>query len=87
MVLYALVVASTHKTYSPEATGGRVSALRRSARYSQAALAAKMSERGFPWHQNTVCRIEAGQRRVTLEEGAELARIFSVPLSDLGLAA
>lgn len=46
-----------------------------------------MAGRNFSWHQNTVYRIERGQRRVTLEEAAELASIFAVPLSDLGCAA
>jgi hypothetical protein len=46
-----------------------------------------MADRNFSWHQNTVYRIEAGQRRVTLEEAAELATIFAVPLADFGCAA
>lgn len=87
MVLYSLVVARKHKTYSPGATGARVAGLRKTARYSQAALAAKMSASGFPWHQNTVFRIEKGRRHVTLEEAAALAVIFSVPLDQLGIAA
>jgi transcriptional regulator with XRE-family HTH domain len=80
-------VGNAHDTYSPQAIGTRLRELRRAGRWSQGGLAAEMAGRNFSWHQNTVYRIERGQRRVTLEEAAELASIFAVPLSDLGCAA
>lgn len=45
---------------------------------SQAGLAREMSERGWPWHQPTVYKIETGKQGVTLGEAADLAAILGV---------
>lgn len=84
IVLYALAVTAEHVTYSPQAIGERVRALRHAGRYTQAGLAREMAERGFAWYPTTVARVEAGQRPVSLEEAAALTALFSVPLDSLG---
>lgn len=43
---------------------------------SQAALAREMSERGHPWHQSTVYRIEQGKQTATYPEAKDLAEIL-----------
>jgi transcriptional regulator with XRE-family HTH domain len=80
-------VANAHDTFSPQATGARVLEHRHAGRWSQKGLADEMTARGFAWHQNTVFRVERGERRVTLEEAGVLAEIFSVELGALGCAA
>lgn len=58
-------------------TGQRFAANLRAARertgLSQADLAAKMAAEGFPFHQQTVDRIEKGTRRVSIDEAPLLA--------------
>lgn len=44
----------------------------------QRELAARMAERSFPWHQNTVTRAEAGDRGVAFDEAEALALILGV---------
>jgi transcriptional regulator with XRE-family HTH domain len=80
-------VDSAHETYSPRTSGAWLRELRHAGRWSQAALAAEMSDRGFPWHATTVARTEKGQRRVDIDEARALADIFSVPLESIGQAA
>lgn len=46
---------------------------------TQAQLAERMAQAGFPWHKSTVSKTESGQRDATVSELFELARIFSVP--------
>ena len=58
-------------------------ALRERKDMSQAALAAAMSERGIPWHQQTVGRIEAGQQQVRFAEAVELAEVLKTSLDRL----
>lgn len=50
---------------------------------SQAELAAKMSERGFPFHQATVYNLEVGRRPTRLSEAVTLAEVLKVPLTHL----
>ena len=47
---------------------------------SQSALAAAMTERGYPWHQQTVGRVEAGRQSVRFAEIEQLARILQTSL-------
>lgn len=42
-----------------------------------------MAERGFDFHQATVYKIEAGSRRVPIEEAVALADIVAMPLTAL----
>lgn len=43
---------------------------------SQAALAKAMSERGWPWHQQTAYKVENGKQGVSLGETTDLAEIL-----------
>ena len=63
--------------------GANVGQLREKAGMSQASLAAAMSERGWPWHQSTVGRVEAGQQPLKLAEAVDLARVLKTSLDRL----
>jgi transcriptional regulator with XRE-family HTH domain len=47
---------------------------------TQEDLAARMSERGFPFHQATIYKIEGGTRKVSIAEATALASIVGLPL-------
>ncbi len=49
-------------------------AAREHAGMSQSTLAGIMSDLGYPFHQQTIARIEAGERKVEVEEAFALAR-------------
>lgn len=51
-----------------------VRAARESAGISQVALAERMQEYGYPWHQQTVARTENGSRPIRLGEAFALTR-------------
>ena len=51
-------------------------ALREEKGMSQAALATAMTERGYPWHQQTVGRVEGGRQSVRFGEIEQLAEIL-----------
>jgi transcriptional regulator with XRE-family HTH domain len=55
-------------------------ALRERKGWSQSALADAMAERGIPWHQQTVTRIEAGQQQVRFGELMALAAVLETSL-------
>jgi transcriptional regulator with XRE-family HTH domain len=57
--------------------------LRMAAGMSQAELARLMRERGWPWHQSTVHRLESGKQAVGLGEGVDLAVILGTTISGL----
>jgi hypothetical protein len=69
----------------PELTEQRFAANLREARgtMSQYTLAREMQDRGWPWRQQTVARVEAGQRMVRLGEATAIAEILQVPLDML----
>jgi transcriptional regulator with XRE-family HTH domain len=54
--------------------------LRERAAMSQAALAAAMTERGHPWHQSTVTRIERGTQQLKGGELVALGAILGVSI-------
>jgi transcriptional regulator with XRE-family HTH domain len=56
---------------------------REAAGLSQADLAAEMSRLGWPYHPQTVHRIEQGSRKVPVGEAAALAEILGVSLAGL----
>jgi transcriptional regulator with XRE-family HTH domain len=66
-----------------EKLAGNLRALRDGAGMSQGALAAAMAERGWPWHQSTVNRIEAGRQPVKFAEAVDLAAILGTSLDRL----
>ena len=51
--------------------------------WSQAEVAKQMTERGWPYHPQTVQRNEAGHRKVTVGEGKALAEIFGTTVDRL----
>jgi transcriptional regulator with XRE-family HTH domain len=71
----------------PELAEQRFAANLREAResrgMSQYALAQEMHNRGWPWRQQTVTRVETGQRMVRLGEATAIAEILRVPLDRL----
>jgi transcriptional regulator with XRE-family HTH domain len=50
---------------------------------SQTGLAKRMADLGFPWHQTTVSRIEAGERPAQLGEAWALCRLLQVDLKSM----
>lgn len=50
---------------------------------SQQWVATEMSERGYDWHQSTVYKSEAGNRKVSIGEAAHLAAVLNVTVDDL----
>lgn len=54
---------------------------RKAQRISQADVAQRMVEAGHGWHQTTVTKVEAGERRLLLSEAFALARVLGVDLS------
>jgi len=50
---------------------------------SQTGLARKMADLGFPFHQTTISRIEAGERPVQLGEALALAEIVGIAVGDM----
>jgi transcriptional regulator with XRE-family HTH domain len=66
-----------------EVVGQTVSALRQAAGLTQAELAAAMREMGFPWHRQTVARIERGLRTLNVDELVALAAYFEMPVPAL----
>lgn len=63
-----------------EVVGLNVADLRRSLGLSQRDLARDLTAAGFPWERDTVSQIEAGRRRLSLDELAALAAYFELPI-------
>ncbi len=57
--------------------------MREAAGLSQVALAQEMESLGWPWHQQTVTRIESGRRLVRLGEAKSVADILETSLDQL----
>jgi transcriptional regulator with XRE-family HTH domain len=66
-----------------EKLAGNLRALREAAGMSQGALASAMAERGWPWHQSTVYRVESGRQGVKFAEAVDLADILATSLDRL----
>jgi transcriptional regulator with XRE-family HTH domain len=67
--------------FTAEATLARnVRAARKWRGVSQKRLAARMTELGCPMSEATLCQLENGKRRITVDELAALAQAFEVPL-------
>jgi transcriptional regulator with XRE-family HTH domain len=66
---------------STDATfAGSLKRARDTARLTQEEVADQMASRGFPFHQATVYKIEAGSRKVSIAEASALADIVKLPL-------
>lgn len=80
-------MAGSREPVSPGLTDQRVAANVRSRReeigLSQADLAARMAAIGWPYHPQTVSRVESGARKVSIGEGEALAGILGVTLGEL----
>ena len=72
---------------APELTEQRFAANLRAIReehgMSQGRLAEEMARRGWPWHQQTVTRVETGRRMVRLGEAKAVAEILETSLDML----
>lgn len=72
---------------TPELTEERFAAnlraVREAAGMSQGRLAEEMTARGWPWHQQTVTRVENGRRMVRLGEAKAVAEILETSLDRL----
>lgn len=60
----------------------QIKSARKSAGFSQDAVAAAMAEKGFAWHQATVYKVETGRRQLLANETSALADVLGVE-SDL----
>jgi transcriptional regulator with XRE-family HTH domain len=54
--------------------------LREQAGISQKAVAEAMTEKGHPWHQSTVYRVESGKQAVSFGEATDLAAILGTAI-------
>lgn len=54
-------------------------------RLSQADLGSQMAERGHPWRQQTVAKVESGERPVRVGEAITLAELLGRDIGDLFL--
>ena len=69
---------------APEERAGReLRRLRLARGWSQEQVAERMKAFGYDWHQTLIGRIEAAQRPLRLNEAADLASLFEVPLEAL----
>jgi transcriptional regulator with XRE-family HTH domain len=64
-----------------ETFGGNLRAMRERSGMSQADLARAMTERGKPWHQQTVTEAEAGRRPLRLSETKTLSQILGTTVT------
>lgn len=60
--------------------------VRAAQKVSQAELARRMAARGWPYYAQTIHRIETGQRKITLGEAVELARLLGTTADALSRA-
>jgi transcriptional regulator with XRE-family HTH domain len=72
--------ADSRRETANERLGVNVRTLREQKHMSQAELARQMTERGWPWHQSTVYRVESGRQTVSFAEALELAAILQTSL-------
>lgn len=64
--------------------GVNLRSLREARSMSQVRFAEEMSARGWPWHQQTVTRVETGRRMVRFGEAHAAAAILAVTLDRFG---
>jgi transcriptional regulator with XRE-family HTH domain len=61
-----------------KALGGNVKKYRLARGMSQADLAADLQERGFPFHQQAILKVENGTRPLKVEEVSAIADVFGI---------
>lgn len=76
-------MAKRPREKTAEILGSNVRYLREHASISQVELARRMTERGWPWHQSTVYRVETGKQPVRFDEALDLADLLGVTLDRL----
>ena len=76
-------MAKQPREKTAETLGANVKYLREHASIPQAELARRMSERGWPWHQSTVYRVESGRQAVRFDEAVDLADLLGTTLDRL----
>jgi transcriptional regulator with XRE-family HTH domain len=76
-------MAKRPREKTAEILGANVRYLREHASISQVELARRMTERGWPWHQSTVYRVETGKQPVRFDEALDLADLLGVTLDRL----
>ena len=77
-------VMTQRATSTDEAFAGAIKSARERAQKTQEQVAAEMQSRGFSnFHQATIYKIEKGDRKVTVAEALELARIVGDTLDAL----
>jgi transcriptional regulator with XRE-family HTH domain len=72
------VVAQLESTGFNRRVGRNVQRFRKAAFLSQAELAQELAERGFPFGQTTVVKVEHGSRPLKLEEAYAIAELLGV---------
>jgi transcriptional regulator with XRE-family HTH domain len=75
-------VAETEELTPQEIAGGQLRLLRQGRGWSQQEVADRMRNMGYTWQQSTIGKIEAAQRPLRLNELADLAALFGVPVTD-----
>jgi transcriptional regulator with XRE-family HTH domain len=73
-------MANQPRERTAETLGANVRYLREHASISQTELARRMTERGWPWHQSTVYRVESGRQAVRFDEAVDLADLLGATL-------
>lgn len=73
-------MAKQPREKTAETFGANVRYLREHASISQTELARRMTDRGWPWHQSTVYRVESGRQAVRFDEALDLADLLGVTL-------
>ena len=63
--------------------GLRLQRFRKSAGLSQAELAQELAERGLPFQQPTILKVEKGTRPLKVDEAVIIAEILNLPVADL----
>lgn len=63
--------------------GATLRKVRREREISQASMAGQMAERGWPWHQSTIYRVESGRQALRIGEVLSLAELLGVDLNTL----
>ena len=76
-------MAKQPREKTAETLGANVRYLREHASISQTELARRMTDRGWPWHQSTVYRVETGKQPVRFDEAVDLADLLGVTLDRL----
>jgi transcriptional regulator with XRE-family HTH domain len=76
-------MANQPREKTAETLGANVKYLREHASISQTELARRMTDRGWPWHQSTVYRVESGRQAVRFDEARDLADLLGVTLDRL----